>query len=422
MNTQEILQDYALVRQFVIDRIPTVLKQGRGYIHHPFIDPGSVYDGNVWDWDTYWSVYGLLPLLSDIPQDLQKQVLLHAQGNVRNFLDHQCEDGYIPMMIEYKGEQEPYLVTKHKEGRVMNMHKPFLCRQICLISEYLDDYAWIINEHRLEQLQRYFSCYDTYYLHASTGLYVWADDIMIGVDNDPATFGRPGFSTANIYLNSFLVGEFQAMAEILGSAGRTDEQRYFLEKAERLSSLVRSLMFDERDGFFYSQDVDIKTRQFDWFHKGLGVFWKSLPIKVQVWSGFIPLYEGIATQEQAARLVQRYHQQQAFSCPFGITTLSQDETMFSLEATNNPSNWLGPIWLVSNYVVAQGFRRYGYEEEANEIALKSLQLLARDIRTRGELHEFYHPFTGEPVMNGGFINWNILCLNMIRLYLEDFAK
>ena len=68
--------------------------------------------------------------------------------------------------------------------------------------------------------------------------------------------------------------------------------------------LSKEECWDKRDRFFYSVDVDIKTRKYDWFHQGLGVFWKTLPIKVRVWSGFIPMYAGIATKEQAADMVK----------------------------------------------------------------------------------------------------------------------
>ena len=36
---------------------------------------------------------------------------------------------------------------------------------------------------------------------SSTGLLVWGDDVAIGNDNDPTTFGRPFFSSANLLLN-----------------------------------------------------------------------------------------------------------------------------------------------------------------------------------------------------------------------------
>ena len=53
-----------------------------------------------------------------------------------------------------------------------------------------------------------------------------------------------------------------------------------------------------------------------------------------------------------------------FGSDFGLTTLSKDEKMFDLSVTNNPSNWLGPIWLVANYVVFRGLLNYGYRMEA----------------------------------------------------------
>ena len=73
------------------------LRSAKGLYPLSVIDPGSVYDGNVWDWDTYWSVYGFLNL-ADSYQDpsVKSRIIEHAQGNIRNFFDHQLEDGYIP--------------------------------------------------------------------------------------------------------------------------------------------------------------------------------------------------------------------------------------------------------------------------------------------------------------------------------------
>lgn len=404
-------RDYAQnIREYVKKNIETILKQPREFIQFPFIDPGSVYEGNVWDWDTYWSVYGLLEIMNEFEEEVQKKIMLHAKGNVRNFLCHQLEDGYIPMMIEAEKWPEPYLNGKHKEGVLMNMHKPFLCRQICLISNYSSDYSWI-KEYK-EKLLKYFTYYEDTYYNKNCGLYVWCDDIMIGMDNDPASFGRPKFSTANIFLNSFMVGELGSMAQIMKQFGETKKAGLFEEKAAALICAVRKECWDRRDQFYYSVDVDIKTRKFDWFHEGLGVFWKTLPIKIRTWSGFIPMLEGFATQEEAASLVKHWKDETTFNSPYGITTLAKDEKMFDLSATNNPSNWLGPIWLVANYTVFRGMLNYGYYEEAEEMCRRSLLLLGEDLERTGSLHEYYNPFTSEPVMNGGFLNWNILAVNM----------
>lgn len=64
-------------------------------------------------------------------------------------------------------------------------------------------------------------------------------------------------------------------------------------------------------------------------------------------------------------------------------------------------------------VVWRGLVNYGYEKEARELAEKTVLMLGRDFERFGALHEYYEPLTGEPIMNKGFQNWNLLVLNMI---------
>jgi len=329
---------------------------------------------------------------------------------VRNFLDHQLPDGYIPMMVEVSDKVEPYLNMRHREGVAMNMHKPFLCQQAALISGYKGDWSWAAAFR--PALEKYLGCYERGYLNANCGLYVWADDIMIGMDNDPATFGRPKFSTANMFLNGFMVMELRAMARLLDAWGDAEGSARYEAKARELAKRVQAECWDPRDRFFYSADVDVKTRQYDWFHKGLGVFWKTLPIKVRAWTGFLPLAAGFATRDQAAALLGHERDPKTFCSPFGVASLAMDEKMFDASATNNPSNWLGPVWIVTNYVVFRGLMNYGYAEEAERLTAKTLALLGSDLERTGTIHEYYDPHTGLAVMNGGFINWNILALNM----------
>lgn len=400
------------LEDFVRSNLDGVLKRPHSFIRYPFIDPGSVYDGNVWDWDTYWSVYGLLGMKDTLEPEQYARVVEHAKGNVRNFFDHQLEDGYIPMMIEVADWPEPYLNMVRKQGVKMNMHKPFLCGQIATISRAVGDWSWA-GEY-IENLERYFDCYEREYFNDNCGLYVWIDDIMIGMDNDPASFGRPKSSTANIFLNSFMVQELQCMADLLAIFERNDRAAHYRQKRRSLIDAIQRECWDARDRFFYSVDVDVRTRKFDWFHQGLGVFWKTLPIKIRVWAGFIPMWAGFATPNQAEALAAHMFDPATFDSDFGITTLAKDEKMFDLSVTNNPSNWLGPIWLVANYVAFRGLMNYGYRAQAEKLCARSVRLLDADLRRTGSLHEYYDPFTGAPIMNGGFVNWNILALNMIR--------
>jgi putative isomerase len=396
------------ILEYIHNNSSRIYKKPGGIFRFPFIDPGSVYDGSLWDWDSFWTVYALMASEGD-----RDKLIDSAMGGVRNFFSFQMGDGYLPMMVNNDPEIGTYLLDKHREGKVLNMHKPFLCQQALIISAYSGNYQWLVQY--LDNIDRYFECYDCYYLHQKTGLYVWADDVMIGMDNDPATFGRPRFSTANMFLNGFMVGEYKAASKLMGALGRKKHQEAFRSKATRLVSAIQAECYDNRDHFFYSADVSIETRSYDWFHKGLGVFWKTLPIKVRTWTGFIPLFTGFATARQADDIVKLHIMDTAtFMSPYGIRTLARDEKMYNLEASNNPSNWLGPIWTVANYVVFRGLLNYGYRDEAKQIMDKTLNLLNADLDKNGELHEFYNPETGHPIMNSGFLNWNMLAVNMYK--------
>lgn len=404
------------LRDWVLKQLAGTFKEPVGCLKHPFIDPGGGYEGNLWDWDSFWAVYGTLNLLDESGSlggrnpDSGRSWIEYAEGNVANFFDHQEKDGYIPMCI-LTWEDEPYLSRKHREGVLLNMHKPFLARQMALISGWKGDKSWAARYR--DGLAAYFIHYEKDYFHADSGLYVWADDVMIGVDNDPAIFGRPRFSTAGIYLNAFMVPELQAGASLFSAWGDTAMSASLADKARQLADAIRRECWDRRDGFFYSADVDVKTRPYDWFHQGLGVFWKTLPIKIRGCSGFLPLWAGIASAEEAAALVENHlRDERAFFAPYGVCSLAMDERMFDLRETSNPSNWLGPIWLVAQYWAFRGLMRYGYRETAAELCARTLRLLGQDLERTGTLHEYYNPLTGEPVMNAGFLNWNILALNM----------
>ena len=126
------------------------------------------------------------------------------------------------------------------------------------------------------------------------------------------------------------------------------------------------------------------------------------------------LWAGIATPEQARRMVrENLLDERTFCAPYGVRTLSKLEKMYNLRATHNPSNWQGPIWGISNYMVFRGLADYGFDTEARQMAEKTISLFGEDLRKNGTLHEYYDPDTAAPIINPGFQNWNYLVLNML---------
>ena len=126
------------------------------------------------------------------------------------------------------------------------------------------------------------------------------------------------------------------------------------------------------------------------------------------------MWAGIATEEQARRMVyENLLDEGLFWAPYGVRTLSKKEKMYQIIKAGNPSCWQGPIWGISNYICFRALQKYGYIKEATELAEKTIKLFGSDIIQNGDLHEYYHPETGEGVNNLGFQNWNLLVNNMI---------
>ena len=71
--------------------------------------------------------------------------------------------------------------------------------------------------------------------------------------------------------------------------------------------------------------------------------------------------------------------------------------------------WRGPVWLVMNYMIADGLRRAGETAVADHIVHSSLELIARS-----GFAEYYDPITGEPC-GGGRFTWTAA---MVMEFLE----
>jgi putative isomerase len=263
-------------------------------------------------------------------------------------------------------------------------------------------------------IERFLDRYLESHVDPATGLAYWQSDFAVGVDNDPSVYYRPDGSTASVYLNSLLYRELLAYGALLEELDRLPEANRWRGRAQDLADAVNEHLWDERDGTYYSADLALRPIDpSDWLHRGAPRHWSSLLLRVDSWSSFLPLWAGIPSAEQAERMVGRLRDPRTFAAEHGVRTLSRLEKMYDLRASNNPSNWLGPIWGISNYLVFRGLDKYGYGDDARDLAERTVRLFGRDLETTGSLHEYYHPDNGEPIMTRNFQNWNFLVLNMI---------
>ena len=418
-----------IIRQNIFKEYKGMFKPAKGVLKHPFITPGcSSYQDQLWDWDSWLTDIALRQiLLENGSPDDKKEAIQYEQGCVLNFLDN-VNNGYVPIVIgpsgkSFFGTGADFIPWQH------NMHKPCLAQHAAfLVKLNGGDAEWLRDQ--FPRLQAFVNCYYNHYHNKATGLYYWQTDECIGVDNDPSTFFRPYGSSGSILLNCFMYKELQSMVYLAGCLNEAEIGNSYQKMADDLLQSIREHCWDPKDGFYYSVDLNLRPvtqPEGTWqFHMGQPRNWDCLIQRLGVWSGFLAMWSGVATPEQAKQMVEKnFSDTNTFNAPYGIRSLAKTEKMYDVRATSNPSNWLGPIWLNANYMVFRGLVKYGYTAEARELVEKTVKLIGMDFEKNGVLHEFYLPENGEPVMNQGFQDWNYLVLNMIAWYggkpvIEEF--
>jgi alpha,alpha-trehalase len=173
-------------------------------------------------------------------------------------------------------------------------------------------------------------------------------------------FGADVTSYNPVCLNSLLYVYERDAAEIMRELGRVREAERWERRAAVRRERVNRLMWDEQDGLYYDYDfTQRKVRRYPFV------------------TTFYPLWAGLATREQAARVAANLA---LFERPGGLRT-----------STNaSGSQWDAPYgWAPMQLIAAEGLRAYGYHREANNISVNFLSLVLKEFVEHNTIVEKY---------------------------------
>jgi glycogen debranching enzyme len=357
----------------------------RNHLKYPYLVPGATYE-DMWDWDAFF-------MASAVPDSSIDVV----QGSALNLLDAPSQkDGRPPKKASVDCEYSYYLHPY-----------PLRAQFAYLAGKRMGDFAWI-DPFRKKLLQG-IRWYESATCDAD-GFFLW--QTLTGIDNNPSIYGRPPGTVAGVDLAAFHYREYRALAKLARELG-WDCAEEFNHKAERLKLLVQGAYWDTVDEFFYDVDRaidhDVPGRQLVNWHTHL---------KFRNWSCLYPLWAGMATAEQAAILRDAIMSESEYLAPCGVRSHSKRDPVYNNARTGGPSNWQGPAWGLSTFVTAYGLARYGYADDAREVAMRLIRTFALDIRQNGCIHEYYDGDTGQPAIKPGFLSWNLLA----RVVMDDLEN
>lgn len=215
--------------------------------------------------------------------------------------------------------------------------------------------------------------------HNSVHQLYWNTGLGSGMDNTPR--GGNGW----VDMSCQMVIQYNNLAEIAGILENTEKEKYFNNEAAKISKRINEFCWNETDGLYY--DVDSLGNQIKW--KTAGCFWAMLA--------------GVASKEQAAKLVENLKDTSSFWRKNVFPTLAADQKNFD----HKGGYWLGSVWAPTNYMIIKGLEKYGYDDFARKATEKYLDQLYCVYEKTNTLWENYSSefcLPGDPA-KPDFVGW-----------------
>ena len=216
-----------------------------------------------------------------------------------------------------------------------------------------------------------------------------------GLDNSPMYDDIPFdpnlhmLSLADVGLNGMYVMDCLALADIAAVLGRKDDASELRGRAATYRAKMADLWSQER-GIYLNRRTDT------------GEFSPRLAPTL-----FYALLAQAPTQAQAERMVrEHFYNAQEFWGEWIMPSIARNDPAYPEQ-----NYWRGRIWAPMNLLAYLGLRNYDLPGARADMASKSAELLLKEWRTRGHVHENYNADTGEGcdiASSDRFYHWGAL--------------
>lgn len=354
--------------------------------------PSAAYHGfyGFWSWDSWKHSVAL----ADVDVEL-------AKSGIRSMFAFQAEDGMVADCVYFDKRENNWRDTK----------PPLAAWSVLRVYEATRDIDFL--KEMYPKLVKYHNWWYRFRDQNLNGLceYGSTDGTLIaakwesGMDNavrfDDAALsgykhGAWALNQESVDLNCYLQYEKMCLGNIARELNLEAEAKRFEKEALELKKRIGERFWDEERGWFF--DYDLKRG--DWVAR-YGC------------EGWTPLWTGVATRKQAARVRKLMVDSVHFSTFVPLPTLSCSDVEF------NPQRgyWRGPVWLDQVYFGISGLMRYGYKEDARELYDKVLRN-CEGVLQDGAIRENYHPVSGKG-LNAEHFSWSAAHLLMLTSLMDN---
>lgn len=199
-----------------------------------------------------------------------------------------------------------------------------------------------------------------------------------GLDNSPM-YDDVAFNsqagTLELYdvgLSSYYAMDCEALAAMAETLGKAEDAAAYRDEYEAMKRRINEVLWDEQQGLYVNRHWDGRLSN------------RRSP------TSFFPLTAGVAEPAQARRMIEQHLlNDQEFWGAHVIPSIARDDPAYA-----DNDYWRGRIWGPFNCLVAEGLRRYRFDDVAAELAGRGLDMFLRNWREDGGVYENYNADTG----------------------------
>jgi glycogen debranching enzyme len=201
--------------------------------------------------------------------------------------------------------------------------------------------------------------------------FIYLIDLFRRLNYEPAALlMHSPFLAQDVLFNAIL---FRADEDLRELARQLGEPGHEIESwLDRMRASFDERFWDEGAGLYYDYDAR-----------------KNQPVHVNTACTFLPLFAGLPSPRQAQRLVEEHLLNPAEYAAGGEVRYRVTTTARNEPAWEPRRYWRGPVWVILNWFIIEGLRRYKYDDLAERISQDTLALIEA-----GGFREYYDPRDG----------------------------
>lgn len=319
--------------------LKTNIESPQGIFKQRWSTPDRWPHRHLWLWDSCFHSLGYISIDKSLAED-----------SLLSVLDIQQKNGFIPHIGRPDGNfsnitQPPLLSWAVWKVYEHTLNKNFLKKCYPRLRKYL---KWCLKSRD----------------ENNNKLLEWKRSDESGLDNS-SRFNK-GCRFDAVDFSSFLLNDLNYLFRVGEEIGIKDE--IIKKTSSVISKKIEKYLWNHKKGFFFDRYL---TGKFSHYKTACG---------------FLPLFAGAASENQAERLIQHLVNKNEFNTPFPIPSEAVDSPTFD----NNM--WRGPVWLNYNYFLIEGLKKYGFFDIAEKIRRKTLKEVEKWYKKEGTIFEFYDPF------------------------------